>query len=162
MCHPVDDIKYKCTLQTRVVRERREAAAAHDAHRGQDETAARRHHLLLRGYGEKYKASLLFPSNMHSLRFIRGTMEILILCHFEQQKDVQKNRHSRMTPVIDRSGILPLLQDQMHLQDQMQVILQDSRCPCSGRTFCRGRTFCLSRTSCLIRSSCWCRFCSLS
>ena len=51
-------------------------------------------------------------------------------------------------PVIDRSGILPLLQDQMHLQDQMQVILQDSRILCSGRTPCQGRTYCPGKTSC--------------
>ena len=62
---------------------------------------------------------------------------------------------------IDRSGILPILQDQKHLQDQVQGLLPDPRCPCSRRTSCSGRTSCLSRTSCLNRSSCWSRISSL-
>ena len=82
---PLNLILSKSKLQTRVVRERREAAAAHDADRGQDETAAGRHNLLLCRSGEKEEITAwLFrvKSAIYTQFGLSWTLKIMKLSHF--------------------------------------------------------------------------------
>ena len=67
------------------MRERGEAAAAHDADRGQDETAAGRHNLLLCRSGEKEEITAwLFrvKSAIYTQFGLSWTLKIMKLSHF--------------------------------------------------------------------------------